>query len=127
MTAVSDLGPIEEKFRAFGWHVRRDDGHDPRVLDRVFAEFRDVVDRPKAFIADTIKGKGVSFMHGVARGDETYRFHAGAPSLPDYLAATEELRARIDGRLTALGLEPLALSTAPPPVRVGPSRPEKLP
>jgi len=126
VAAVSDLGPIEEKFRAFGWHVRRDDGHDPRVLDRVFAEFRDVADRPKVFIADTIKGKGVSFMHGVARGDETYRFHAGAPSLPDYLAATEELRTRIDGRLTAFGLEPLALSTAPPPVRVGPNRPEKL-
>ena len=126
VAAVSDLGPIEEKFRAFGWHVRRDDGHDPRVFDRVFAEFRGVADRPKVFIADTIKGKGVSFMHGVARGDETYRFHAGAPSLKDYVAATEELTARINGRLTALGVEPLTLASAAPPVRVAPAHPEKL-
>ena len=28
VSAVSDLGPIEEKFRAFGWEVRRGDGHD---------------------------------------------------------------------------------------------------
>jgi transketolase len=126
VAAVSDLGLLEEKFRAFGWHVRRDEGHDPRVLDRVFAEFRGVRDRPKVFIADTIKGKGVSFMHGVARGDETYKFHAGAPTLPDYLAATDELTERINGRLTALGLEPLSLSSAPRPVRVVPSQPEKL-
>ena len=42
-------------------------------------------------IADTIKGKGVSFMEGVACGDQTYRFHAGAPSLKDYVAAVGEL------------------------------------
>ena len=46
-------------------------------------------DRPKVFIADTIKGKGVSFMEGLACGDQTYHFHAGAPSLKDYLAATD--------------------------------------
>src|SRR4030081_161496 len=88
VAAVSDLGPIEEKFRAFGWHVRRADGHDPRVLRDVFAEFRAITDKPKVFIADTIKGKGVSFMHGIACGDQTYHFHAGAPSLDHYLAGT---------------------------------------
>src|SRR5262245_12960405 len=126
VAAVSDLGPIEEKFRAFGWHVRRADGHDPRVLADVFAELQSVVDRPKVFIADTIKGKGVSFMHGVACGDETYRFHAGAPSLENYLAAVSELSSRIDERLQALGLEPLTLARAPQPVRIAPRNPEKL-
>ena len=126
VASVSDLGPLEEKFRAFGWHVRRDDGHDCRVLDRVFAEFRTITDRPKVFIADTIKGKGVSFMHGVARGDETYRFHAGAPALDDYRAATGELTARIDGRLAAIGVAPLATAAAPKPVRITPTNPEKL-
>jgi transketolase len=126
VAAVSDLGPIETKFRAFGWHVRRGDGHDPRVLHEVLAEFRGVADRPQVFIADTIKGKGVSFMHGVARGDETYRFHAGAPSPADYAAATRELSDRIDGRLAALGLAPLALAAARPPARSTPKRPEKL-
>jgi transketolase len=126
VNAVSDLGPIEDKFRAFGWHVRRADGHDPRVLATVFEGFRAVPDRPKVFIADTIKGKGVSFMHGVARGDETYRFHAGAPTLPDYLAATDELATRVNDTLAAYGIAPLTLASAPQPVRIAPSRPEKL-
>jgi transketolase len=126
IAAVSDLGLIQEKFRAFGWHVRRDDGHDPRVFADVFAEFARVSDRPKVFIADTIKGKGVSFMHGVACGDATYRFHAGAPSLENYLAATAELTERIDGRLAEAGADPLALAGAPQPVRVVPSHSEKL-
>src|SRR6266404_5590228 len=39
VASVSDLGPIEDKFRSFGWHVRRGDGHDPRALRDVFAEF----------------------------------------------------------------------------------------
>jgi transketolase len=126
VAAVSDLGAIHDKFRAFGWHVRRDDGHDPRVVADVFAEFARVDDRPKVFIADTIKGKGVSFMHGVACGDATYRFHAGAPSLENYLAATQELAERINGRLAEAGAAPLALAGAPQPVRVAPSHPEKL-
>jgi transketolase len=126
VASVSDLGPLEDKFRAFGWHVRRGDGHDFRVFERIFCEFATIADRPKVFIADTIKGKGVSFMHGVARGDETYRFHAGAPSLPDYLAATAELGDRIDGRLRAAGADPLSVTSAPRPVRVAPKQPEKL-
>src|SRR5437773_766334 len=126
VASVSDLGPLESKFRAFGWHVRRGDGHDPRVLQDVFAEFRAIADAPQVFIADTLKGKGVPFMHGVARGDETYRFHAGAPTLDDYVAATTELTSRIDSRLGALSIAPLALASAPQPVRSAPRRPEKL-
>jgi transketolase len=126
VASVSDLGPIVDKFRAFGWHVRRDDGHDPRVLSNVFEEFARITDRPKVFIADTIKGKGVSFMHGVACGDATYRFHAGAPSLENYTAATSELVDRINGRLAAAGAAPLALVAAPQPVRIAPRAPEKL-
>ena len=126
VAVVSDLGPIEEKFHAFGWHVRRADGHDPRVLRDVFAEFATIADRPKVFIADTIKGKGVSFMHGVACGDQTYHFHAGAPSLDHYLAATRELEARVNERLSSAGVAPLTLATAPQPVRIAPTKPEKL-
>ena len=51
---------------------------DPATSSRDFAT---VTDRPKVLIADTIKGKGVSFMEGLACGDQTYHFHAGAPSL----------------------------------------------
>jgi transketolase len=126
VSAVSDLGPLEDKFRAFGWDVRRADGHDFRAIRGAFAHFATVTDRPKVLIADTIKGKGVSFMEGLACGDQTYHFHAGAPSLKDYLAAVVELTSRIDARLARLGASPLALATAPQPVRIAPVKPEKL-
>src|SRR5262245_31966082 len=126
VAAVSELGAIEEKFRAFGWEVRRADGHDFRAIRDAFAHFASVADKPKVLIADTIKGKGVSFMEGVACGDGSYRFHAGAPSLNDYLAAVRELTGRIDGRLVSLGQPPLALASAPQPVRIAPSNPERL-
>ena len=79
VSAVSDLGPIEDKFRVFGWEVARGDGHNPSVMRDVLARFATITDRPKVFIADTINGKGVSFMEGLACGDETYHFLAGAP------------------------------------------------
>ena len=126
VSAVSDLGAIEEKFRAFGWAVRRADGHDLRAVGDAFACFADVYDRPKVLIADTIKGKGVSFMEGLACGDQTYHFHAGAPSLEHYVAAVAEIAARVNGRIHALGQPPLALASAPPPVRISPSQPERL-
>src|SRR5712671_3889850 len=58
VSAVSDLGPLEEKFRAFGWDVRRVDGHDFRAIREAFAHFATIADRPKVLIADTVKGKG---------------------------------------------------------------------
>ena len=126
VAAVSDLGPLEDKFRAFGWEVRRADGHDFRAIRDVFDHFATVTDRPKVLIADTIKGKGVSFMEGLACGDQTYHFHAGAPSLKDYLAAVGEITERVNRRLSALGARPLALASAPLPTRVAPAQPERL-
>jgi transketolase len=126
VASVSDLGPIEDKFRAFGWEVRRIDGHDFRALDATLRELDAIRDKPKAIVADTVKGRGVSFMEGLACGDQTYHFHAGAPSLENYAAAVKELVARIDGTLATAGAAALVLASAPLPVRLAPSRPEKL-
>jgi transketolase len=126
VSAVSDLGAIEDKFRAFGWEVQRGDGHDPAVMRRVFTHFATITDRPKVFIADTIKGKGVSFMEGLACGDQTYHFHAGAPSMENYLAATAEILDRVNGRLDGLQRPRVTLDGAPLPIRVTPARPEKI-
>jgi transketolase len=126
VAAVSDLGPLDDKFRAFGWEVRRGDGHDFTVLRDALAHFATVTDRPKVFIADTVKGKGVSFMEGLACGDQTYHFHAGAPSLENYLAATRELVDRVDARLARLGQPPLELDRGPLPLRISPKAPEKI-
>jgi transketolase len=126
VAAVSDLGPLEDKFRAFGWEVRRADGHDFAAIRDAFAHFATVADRPKVLIADTIKGKGVSFMEGLACGDQTYHFHAGAPSLENYLAAVGELTSRINERLARIGKPPLTLDATPLPVRIAPLKPERL-
>src|SRR5687767_12589820 len=57
---VSALGDLEAKFAAFGWCVRRCDGHDLGAIGQVMREFAGVHDRPKVLIADTVKGKGVT-------------------------------------------------------------------
>ena len=126
VAAVSDLGPIEDKFRVFGWEVARADGHDMRAVKEIFAGFDRVTDRPKVLIADTIKGKGVSFMEGLAHGDQTYHFHAGAPGLKDYLAAVDEITNRVNATLATLKQPAIAVNRAPLPVRVAPAKPEKL-
>jgi transketolase len=104
------LGDLEAKLRAFGWDVRSCNGHDHEELARVFAEFRTRADVPKALIANTIKGKGVSFMeHPLAlrEGGGTYRWHAGAPDDESFARAHAELVARIRERLPDLNLVPV--------------------
>ena len=54
-----DLEPIEDKFRIFGWKTARVNGHDIKALyDQTIKFKKDNDNRPKAIIADTIKGKG---------------------------------------------------------------------
>ncbi len=99
------LGDLEAKLRAFGWEVETCDGHDHAALRAVFARFRAGDERPKALVADTIKGKGVSFMEhpaALALDGGTYRWHAGAPGDAPFEQAREELTARIDAGFAAL-------------------------
>ena len=75
---LKDLEPLEDKWRSFGWDVHRIDGHD---MDQVYKTLTLPLHekKPRVIIADTIKGKGVSFMegktawHGVAPSDEEYQ------------------------------------------------------
>lgn len=104
---IIDLGDLLTKFTAFGWHAARCDGHDFAALDRVFGDFRQVTDKPKIVLADTIKGRGVSFMEGPAAlqaGNGFYSWHSGAPDDDTFDAAYAELAARIDRHCAALGI-----------------------
>jgi transketolase len=97
------LGDLEAKLQAFGWHVQTCDGHDHAALADAFAAMRAAADDvPKALIAQTIKGRGVSFM---APTDEVYRWHAGAPDDEHFQRAYDELLARIRERLPDVRLE----------------------
>ncbi len=63
---IMPLRDLEGKWKAFGWHVIRVDGHDLRALNRAFDAAEATKDMPTVIIADTVKGKGVSFMEGQA-------------------------------------------------------------
>jgi transketolase len=124
VSEIGDLGDLEAKFRAFGWHVARCCGHDFSELAKAFDEFRTINDRPKVLIADTIKGRGVSFMEhpeALKAGGGFYRWHAGAPDDDSFIAAYQEIVNRIDSKLGEFGLAPLALEDYPLDAKAGSS------
>ena len=86
--------PIDEKFRAFGWHVICIDGHDFDQIEAAFNEAETVLNQPTVIIQKSVKGKGVSFMenqvgwHGKAPNDEEYAI--AMKELGDHLAQLEK-------------------------------------
>jgi transketolase len=119
VSRVSDLGNLVAKFEAFGWHAERLNGHDLAVLGDAFERLRTVTDRPKVIIADTIKGRGVSFMEPTALGNQAvyYRFHSGAPDDDSYRKGLAQLVETANGLLREAGEPPLALATSRRPPR----------
>ena len=77
--------PIDEKFKAFGFHVIEVDGHDFDALKAAFDEAKQTKGQPTAIIAKTVKGKGVSFM------ENQCSWHGTAPNDEQYAQAMEEL------------------------------------
>lgn len=83
---VMSLAPLNEKWRAFGWHVLEVDGHDIESLLEAYAEARHVKGKPSVIIAKTVKGKGVSFM------ENQVGWHGNAPSEEQGEQALKELK-----------------------------------
>ena len=75
---VMNPTPIDEKFRAFNWHVISVDAHNFEELESAVNEAKATKGKPTMIIARSIKGRGVSFMeneaswHGAAPNDEQY-------------------------------------------------------
>jgi len=122
---TSDLGDLEAKFKSFGWAVFRCDGHNFYDLARALGEVKKINDRPQIIIADTIKGKGVSFMERLG-DDGLYKFHSGAPVFEQYQAACDEITGRINDALKELGEEPIIFEKIEMPLRARPQNPQKL-
>lgn len=80
---TSGLDPLDAKYRAFGWEVVEVDGHDPEALLAVLGAAAG--DRPRCVIANTVKGKGVSFMENKAK------WHHGVPNDEQFAQAMREL------------------------------------
>jgi transketolase len=82
---IMPMEPIDRKFEAFGWRVRKIDGNDMAQVVSAIEEGRDHREGPSCIIAYTKKGKGVSFME-----NDAY-WHGKAPDDRQYAAARAEL------------------------------------
>ena len=88
---VMNIEPIDDKFKAFGWHVISIDGHNFEEIFNAIDEAKKVEGKPTIIIAKTIKGKGVSFM------ENQVGWHGKAPNKEEAEKALDELGGEIDG------------------------------
>jgi transketolase len=82
---VVDLEPFVDKWTAFGWSVRRIDGHDIDTITATLEQVPFDPGKPSCIIADTVKGKGVSFM------EDQLLWHYRNPKGEEYDQAMIEL------------------------------------
>lgn len=85
---VMNIYPLDEKLTSFGFEVLEVDGHNMQELINAFSYAKKVKGKPTAIIANTIKGKGVSFMENQAG------WHGKAPNDEEYEIAVKELEGK---------------------------------
>ncbi|EKN63251.1 transketolase [Schinkia azotoformans] len=76
----------EKRWEAFGWHVISIDGHNYQEISEAFAKARSTTGKPTVIIANTVKGKGVSFM------ENEYSWHSRVPTDEEFNSAIQELK-----------------------------------
>ena len=104
---INSIEDLKEKVSAFGWHVEKCNGHDFRDIYKTFDKIRDIKDKPKFIIADTIKGKGISFMEEPYTSEDgitMYKWHSGAPDDDHFDKGVAELQDRLNTTSKKLGL-----------------------
>jgi transketolase len=82
---VMKVEPLEEKYRSFGWGVRRIDGHNMEQVVEALESAKSQQGKPIVLLADTVKGKGVSFMENIAG------WHGKAPNREEMAKGLTEL------------------------------------
>ena len=80
-----DIEPLREKFKSFGWNVNEIDGHDYIQIEKVLLRAKKSKQKPSCIIANTIKGKGISFM------ENKVEWHYKSPDIMEYNIAMNEL------------------------------------
>lgn len=86
---VMPISPLKQKWESFGWRVIEIDGHNIREILSAIDWAKKITDSPVVIIADTIKGKGVSFM------ENNHKWHGKPPSDSEYKRALTELERSI--------------------------------
>jgi len=74
-----------KRWEAFGWHVIETDGHEFEAIEKAFKEARETKGKPTMIIANTVKGKGITFM------ENEYLWHSRVPTDDELEAAVKEL------------------------------------
>jgi len=82
---IMPMEPIDKKFKAFNWKVYTINGHNMEEILISIENAKKVKDRPVCIIANTVKGKGVSFMENIRE------WHGKAPNYQEYLKAIQEI------------------------------------
>ena len=85
ISEVNSPYPIAEKFKSFGWNVIEIDAHSFDEIDAAFNAAAEFKGKPSAIIANSVKGKGVSFM------EDQVSWHGTAPNAEQYEQAMSEL------------------------------------
>ena len=88
VSEVLDIGDLQAKFEAFGFFVQSIDGHDVAAISDAIDRAKAKTGRASMIIANTVKGKGVSFM------ENTCKWHGRVPTDEEFAAAFEELYQR---------------------------------
>jgi len=83
---VMNVEPLDEKYRSFGWDVLRISGHDMAQVVEALEKAKAASGKPTVILADTVKGKGVSFMEDLAG------WHGRSPNREELLKALAELK-----------------------------------
>lgn len=82
---VMNIAPLADKWAAFNWNVIQIDGHDIGAIEAAFAEAQAFCGKPSVILANTVKGKGVSYM------ENTASWHGVCPNGAQLATALEEL------------------------------------
>jgi len=89
---VMPLEPLEQKYKAFNWHVLPIDGHNIHAVIDACHEAEAILEKPTVIIAHTIPGKGVAFMEG------DFAWHGSPPKAAEAVEALRGLRS-LGGRI----------------------------
>ncbi len=81
-----NINPLSKKFTSFGWNVEEIDGHNHEGLKKTLSFVKNQKGAPSAVIANTIKGKGVSYM------ENNIKWHYRAPNYQEYIEAINEIK-----------------------------------
>lgn len=82
---VMDSTPIDEKFRSFGFQIIKIDGNDIEEIIKAFDVAKNIKGKPTCIVAETIKGKGVSYM------ENKVEWHGKAPNEEQFKQALKEI------------------------------------